>query len=165
MNRKLIDRKDGHMGGRVSKQLISGGGGQIPENKSKIGAIRRSLGNFVKRQKEGWNSETSTYKRRVGEIKGVSGDFRIRYKSISPLKDTGDFDDGEPHGFSCDYEQNKDAMWEEIEIEMEGRWGIIDAFGNDTEEMRESKLEYVKLKGDLEREIISFIGCEWARGD
>ena len=80
-------------------------------------------------------------------VQGVGEESRVLYKSISPLKDAGDFDDGESHGFRGDVAQNKDSWQKELEIE--GREEIIDTFGNDTGEWEESHLEYGKLKRRL----------------
>ena len=73
--------------------------------------------------------------------------MRVRYKSISPLKDAGDSVDEESHGFRGDVAQSKYSWQKELEIE--GREEIIDTFGNDTWGWGESHLEYRKLKRRL----------------
>ena len=83
------------------------------------------------------------------------------YKSISPLKEAGDFEDGESHVFRGDVARNKDSWPKENEIECRGE--IMDTFGKDTGEWQEAHLEYGKLKQDLYRKISLSIGMEGVR--
>ena len=65
-NRHPIGRKCDSMSARVLKQLIRRVG-QMPETRVKLDRIREALKDFIRRQKEGWNS-----KRRIataGELK------------------------------------------------------------------------------------------------
>ena len=133
------------MSGRISKQSIYGQN-QIPETQHKIGRIREALGDSARQQKDGSKFRQQNYPLRKNEIIDVVTDLRIRYKSISPLKDTDYFDDGEFYGFRGDFAQNKERWPEEMEIEIECQPGIIDTYGNDTEEWKEAHMEYEKLK-------------------
>ena len=40
-----------------------------------------------------------------------------------------------------------------MELEMEGRWGIIDTYSNNTKELQEAQAKFDKLKGELERKL------------
>ena len=62
----------------------------------------------------------------------------MRYKSISPLKDSDGFGDEEFYGFAGDFEQNKERWGHEMEIEIAGQEELIDTYGNDTEEWQEA---------------------------
>ena len=98
----------------------------MPGAQIKIRIIRGKLQEFVRRMKEGAKFRQWHYPRKQNEIKEVVKCARLRYKSISPLKDAGDFDDGEFYGFCGDFELNKQRWGEEMETEIEGRQEIID---------------------------------------
>ena len=63
-----------------------------------------------------------------------------RYKSISHLKDTADFDSEEFYGFPVNPEQNKERPHEELRIGMRGRGGIIDKFASYTNEWGDAQV-------------------------
>ena len=54
------------------------------------------------------------------------------YKSIPPLKDTGDCDDGEFRGFRGDSEPNNGRIRYDVKMEIEGYKETPDAYGEET---------------------------------
>ena len=80
----------------------------MPETQIKIDRIRVELEDFAGQHKEGARFRRMDYKRGKNEIKDDVKYMRIRYKSMSPLRDTGDFEHGEFYGFCGDVEQNKE---------------------------------------------------------
>ena len=65
-------------------------------------------------------------------------DLRIMYRTVRPLKDTGDFDGSEFYGFLGDFEANIDRRKLGIGEEIKVRGEVIRTFGEDTEEWKES---------------------------
>ena len=99
MSRRPVDRKAGTTSGRILEHLIYGQN-QMPETQIKIEIIRETLEDFARKQQEGAKFRKKNYKRKTNEIKDAVGDFRIMYKSILPLKRTGDIEDGEFSNFA-----------------------------------------------------------------
>ena len=85
-------------------------------------------------------------------------DFRSAYKPISPLKDTGDFDDEFFYGFFGDSGPNGERAQNAHKIEMGDRDGISDTDGKEEGEWREAQLRYGQLKEELDRQIGLGIG-------
>ena len=75
----------------------------MPETQIQIGGIRAALGEFARKHKDGAKFRQENYQRK-SEVKDVVGGSRIRYKSIAPLRDTGDFDAESFYGFCGDFE-------------------------------------------------------------
>ena len=65
----------------------------MAENQIKIEIIGESPNYCAMRQKEGRKFAKKNYERKKTEIKDVVRYLRIRYKKVSPLKDTDDFED------------------------------------------------------------------------
>ena len=82
------------------------------------------------------------------EIIEVGNGLRMRYKSISPLKETGDFGDSYFYGFCDDFDENKGRGQLEIEEEMKGRREVIETSDEYTEDWEEAQIIYETLKGD-----------------
>ena len=104
------------------------------------------MGDFVRHQKEGTKFEKRNYRRKENEIKDVVRDLRLRYKSISPLKDTDGSDGEERRGFFGDFEKIKLSLEEIIRNRNGGHREIIDTFRNDTEAWGEAPMQYGELK-------------------
>ena len=105
MSRQTIDAKACTMGGRILKQLTYGGG-KSPKPKFKF--RNRGIWEHSQDRKKKAEIRQKNYRRKQNEMKEVVKYLRLRYKSISPLKGTGDFDGAEFYGFSGDSEQNKE---------------------------------------------------------
>ena len=94
----------------------------------------RSVGGFVRKQKEVAKSKQKNYRTQKDGIKEVVKDSRVMYKSISPLKDTGDFEDEDFYGFFVDSARNRELRQEEMKLGMGGREEITDTYRKDTKE-------------------------------
>ena len=105
IRRKPIDRKRGPIEDKILKLLVYGGQ-KMRENQVIVGEIRQDLEGFVGRQKAGMESAQKNYIRKRDEIKQVVNDLGFRRDSISPVKETGDFDDSDFYGFCSDFEHN-----------------------------------------------------------
>ena len=85
------------------------------------------------------------------ELKKPPIDFRFRFKSISPLIETGDFDDAEFYGACDDFDGNKGRWPLEIEEDLKGRDRELWIFNEDTGVWGDSQMTYGRLWEDLER--------------
>ena len=74
----------------ISK-LLAYGDQQMFETQIKIAEIRQALNDFERQKKEGKQLRKELYPNESG-IKEVPNYLRLRRKSISPLKETCDFD-------------------------------------------------------------------------
>ena len=99
------------------------------------------------------------------EVNDVANDLRLRIKTASPIKGTGDSDGSEFYGFRGDFEENKDRRRLEIEEE-EGkcRREIIRIFDGDTEEWGDAQQKYGTLKEELWQKISLDIASGHLRG-
>ena len=75
----------------------------------KIERIREASKRYVSRREEGSEFSNQNYQLKKNEISEVAKDFRARYKSIPPVKDTDGFDDEEFYGLRVDFEQIRNA--------------------------------------------------------
>ena len=92
----------------------------MPETKIKIESVREASEYLARPRNEDTTSMQKNYHRKQNEIKDFVQDFRIRYRPITPLKDTDGSDGGEFYGLCGNYEQNKERWQKEMEIEIEG---------------------------------------------
>ena len=80
------------------------------------------------------------------------------YKSGSPIKDAGGFEDEDFSGYCGNSEQNNEMSKEQMGIAMERRVEIIDTSGEDTIAWVEAQVRYGQLEEDFEIQIGLSIG-------
>ena len=84
--------------------------------------------------------------------------MRLRYKSISHLKATGDCGDSSFYGFCDDFAAQKCRRQLEIEEGLKGRERELGLVNSDTEEWEDAPKQYVRLREDSERRIRLSVG-------
>ena len=94
-------------------------------------------------QREGWGFAQKNYRRRDQRS---PNDLRLRYKSISHLKETDGRDDSAAYGFRGDFDENK-GLWElEIGDDMQDRERGLEIFNVDTSDREEDQMKFEMLK-------------------
>ena len=131
MTRPTIDRKRGPIEGKISK-LLAYGDPQMPGAQIKIGEIGQSIKDFVRRQKEGMQFTQNNCIRQSNGIKEIANDFRLRVKSLCPLKETDDFDGSDFYGFCGDFEENKGRWQLEIGEDTQYKGKELEIYNEDT---------------------------------
>ena len=106
------------------------------------------------RQMEVGEFPRKNYHRQRREIKEVANGLRLRYKSIPPLKEAGDFDGAEFYGFCDDFEENKGLWHLGIDEDLRCRGMELDIFNEDSGGgWKDAQMKYGRPKADLERRI------------